>query len=59
VYNHTPAEEIRELARREVWDGYHKFCVIRNPFDRVVSYFWHEADLELGEEFRGVAEAFA
>jgi hypothetical protein len=51
-YNHMPAEEIRNLTGRDVWDAYYKFCVIRNPFDKVVSYFWHEAGLELGEQFR-------
>jgi Sulfotransferase family len=63
-YNHMAAEEIRKLAGREVWDAYYKFCVIRNPFDKVVSYFWHEAGSELGEKFRDadftvVRESFA
>ena len=39
-YNHMCAREIRELVGGAVWDGYYKFCVVRNPFDKVVSYWW-------------------
>lgn len=39
-YNHMPAGEIRALLGEEVWQRYFKFCVVRNPFDKVVSQFW-------------------
>ena len=39
-YNHMPASNIRALAGPEVWDSYFKFCVIRNPFDKLVSLWW-------------------
>lgn len=39
--NHMSAAEIRALAGPEVWDGYFKFCVVRNPFDKCVSAFEH------------------
>lgn len=39
-YNHMPAARIRRLLGREVWDGYFKFTVVRNPFDRLVSAFY-------------------
>ncbi len=39
-YNHLPASRIRELIGEEKWRRYYKFCVVRNPFDKVVSYFW-------------------
>jgi len=39
-YNHMPAAEIREKLGPEIFDSYFKFCVIRNPFDKVVSQFW-------------------
>jgi hypothetical protein len=41
-YNHMAASRIRELAGETVWRDYFKFCVVRNPFDKVVSYFWHD-----------------
>lgn len=39
-YNHMPAEQVRELVGRDVWDTYYKFCVVRNPFEKMVSLWW-------------------
>jgi hypothetical protein len=39
-FNHMPASRIRELVGDDVWGSYLKFCVVRNPFDKVVSLFW-------------------
>lgn len=40
-YNHMSAAEIRESVGDEVWDSYFKFCVERNPWERVLSmYHW-------------------
>lgn len=38
-YNHMPASRIWELVGDRVWNTYFKFCVIRNPFDKMVSAF--------------------
>ncbi|MCE9633965.1 MAG: sulfotransferase family protein [Methylophilales bacterium] len=41
-YNHIPAHEIRQIIGTQVWDSYFKFCVERNPWDKVLSgyFFW-------------------
>lgn len=38
-YNHLPAREIKNQIGAATWNAYFKFCVIRNPFDRMVSAF--------------------
>lgn len=39
-YNHISAKEVAKLMP-DVWNSYFKFTVERNPFDKVVSYyFW-------------------
>jgi hypothetical protein len=35
-----PAAEVKQLLGKDVWDTYYKFCNVRNPFDKVVSFFW-------------------
>jgi Sulfotransferase family len=39
-WNHMSAAGIRARCGHAVWDGYFKFCVVRNPFDRAVSAFY-------------------
>ena len=43
-YNHMSASEIREKIGIQIWDSYFKFCVIRNPFDKLVSQFFFRLD---------------
>jgi hypothetical protein len=38
-FNHMPAKQIKEHLGNKVWSQYYKFCVIRNPFDKLVSLF--------------------
>ena len=38
-YNHIPATLIRERVSAEVWNSYFKFCVERNPWDKVLSHY--------------------
>ncbi len=41
-YNHIPAVQIKELIGRNIWDNYYKFCFERNPFDKIISwYYWN------------------
>jgi hypothetical protein len=46
-YHHMPAEKIKEQLGQQIWDRYLKFCVIRNPFDKIVSaYVWFEHQMK-------------
>jgi hypothetical protein len=60
-YHHMPAAELREKIGREMFDGFYKFCAMRNPFDKVVSHFWWRArqigDLS-DESFPRIKERF-
>ena len=38
-YNHMPAREVKNRVPAKVWNGYFKFCVERNPWDKVLSHF--------------------
>lgn len=41
-YNHMPGYSIRSQVDLTVWNSYYKFCVERNPWDKVVSHFYME-----------------
>lgn len=40
-YNHMPAARIRILVGPQIWDEYFTFCFERNPWDKVVSLYFH------------------
>ena len=45
-YNHIPARKLMARLDSTVWQSYFKFCVARNPWDRVISqYHWRYRDL--------------
>jgi len=47
-FNHISAVQILELLGKRVWNAYYKFCVARNPWDRVISsYYWHHRNKPL------------
>jgi len=38
-YNHMPASEVMSRVPTEIWKSYFKFCVERNPWDKVLSHY--------------------
>ncbi len=40
-YNHMSAYEIKKRVENKIWNEYFKFCVIRNPYNKLISAFFH------------------
>lgn len=41
-YHHIPAWQIRNRLPSDIWQNYYKFCVERNPYDKVISaWSWY------------------
>ncbi len=49
LYNHFSAWGLRQLVPPEVWNGYFKFCVERNPWDKTVSDYAMQAHRSGGQ----------
>lgn len=49
-FNHMPAQLIQQQVGQKIWNQYFKFCVIRNPFDKLISafYFFEERAKQQG-----------
>src|SRR6266542_4496127 len=47
-YRHMPAFEVQKRVPCEVWNSYFKFCVERNPWDKVLSHYHMHAAREGG-----------
>jgi hypothetical protein len=43
-----PAFEVQKRVARDVWNSYFKFCVERNPWDKVLSHYHMHAAREGG-----------
>ncbi|MEO0723822.1 MAG: hypothetical protein AAFZ63_04740 [Bacteroidota bacterium] len=44
------------MIPKEVWNGYYKFTLERNPFDKVVSlYYWRGGDKKFGSLYRFIS----
>src|SRR5438132_1302501 len=40
-FNHSGAEYIKEHVDKHVWESYFKFCFERNPWDKVISWYYY------------------
>ena len=50
-YRHMPAFELRKRVPSDIWNSYFKFCVERNPWDKVLSHYHMHATREGGSPF--------
>jgi len=41
-YNHVSARSVRDLLGVNIWNNYYKFCFERNPWDKVISWYYWE-----------------
>lgn len=53
---HSSAEEVRKYLGDETFNSYTKIYSVRNPYDKVVSWFWFVAPPDLSEELDGDAD---
>lgn len=40
-FHHMSANSIRKLVGDKTWEQYYKFCVVRNPYDKLLSAFFY------------------
>lgn len=41
IFDHMSLEELFALPEAAAWKGYYRFCIERNPYDKMISrYFW-------------------
>lgn len=52
-FNHMPAILVREVVGKKTWDSYFSFTIERNPWDKVVSMFFHRRNRRTTSETLG------
>ncbi len=47
-HNHMPAHLVKEKLGDSIWNDYFKCCIVRNPWDKMVSlYYWRKKNGQL------------
>ncbi len=62
-WNHMPAKAIKGMIGDDIWNEYFKFCVVRNPFTKMVSSYkfhnkwsFNRKNLALGKNVRDLKD---
>ena len=42
LYSHASAELIKKAVGEEIWASYYKFCFERNPWEKIISFYYWE-----------------
>lgn len=50
-YNHIAAKVLKKHLGEEVWEEYFKFTIIRNPYDVMISAFYHFEKSRFSEKY--------
>ena len=50
-YNHMTANEIKDSVGEHIFNNYLKFCVVRNPYDKIVSLYHYRKPKMSFEKF--------
>ena len=57
-FHHMPAYRLRKRLGVALWNEYFKFCVVRDPFDRLVSKFVWESREKLSQPDFPIVDTF-
>ncbi|MDI7862207.1 sulfotransferase family protein [Rhizobiaceae bacterium n13] len=59
---HSPANEVRRKVGTAVFESYRKVYTVRNPYDKVISWFWHvmpkDTNERLAQDFSASRQLF-
>lgn len=62
LWAHSSASEIQKFLGKEKFESYSKVYCVRNPYEKVVSWFWHvmpsDTKINLEQDFASTKELF-
>jgi hypothetical protein len=57
--NHRSAADIKEMVGGDIFNTYIKFCVVRNPYDSMVSsYYWDKNKFNISCDFKEYCKTY-